>query len=110
MRQYFVDEISADDVQRISEHLTACAQPAPMQGLFWVDLPEDILSPSQYSHKGCKPFCFSIEVGDDFVKFEFLIRSRQTLRCDCIEYANKMQRDFIMNFADNMLSDKNIRT
>lgn len=110
MRQYVIDEISLNDIKTISDYLKIAARESPLPGLFWVDLPEDLLTPLQYGHQDCKPFCFSIETGEDFVKFEFLVRSRQTLRCDCNGYANKAQRDFILNFADKMLSEKQIRT
>ena len=49
-------------------------------------------------------------VGDDFVRFEFLIRSRETMRCTCIGYATRQQRDFILAFADRLVEDLAIRT
>jgi hypothetical protein len=49
-------------------------------------------------------------VGDDFVRFEFLIRSRETMRCACIGYATRVQRDFILAFADRLVEELALRT
>jgi hypothetical protein len=37
------------------------------------------------------------------VRFEFLIPSRETMRCACIGYATRLQRDFILGYADGMV-------
>ncbi|MDP2993205.1 MAG: hypothetical protein Q8N82_07620 [Deltaproteobacteria bacterium] len=109
MRQYLIDELGKEQIEQIAGYLGEHAQPSSVEGLFWVDLPDDLLAEAQYTHKNCKPFCFSIEVCEECVKFEFLIRSKQTLHCDCIQYAGKAQRDFILGFAEKMLSEKGIR-
>jgi hypothetical protein len=36
------------------------------------------------------------------VSFELLIRTRARLRCGCIQYANKNQRDYILEYADGL--------
>jgi hypothetical protein len=51
-----------------------------------------------------------VELGDDFVRFELLIRSRQTMRCACIGYATRQQRDFILAFADRLVEELALRT
>ena len=89
MRQYQLDEIPRPDIPRVREYLDAHAIAAGVEDIWWVDLPEDLLSPEQFSHRDCRPFRFAVEVGDDFVRFEFLIRSRETMRCACIGYATR---------------------
>lgn len=106
MRQYLIDELNQSQIEQISEYLKEHAQQSSVAGLFWVNLPDDLLAEAQYTHESCKPFCFSIEVGEDCVTLEFLIRSKQTLHCNCIQYASKTQRDFILGFADKMLFEK----
>ena len=110
MRQYVIDELDKEDVEKATKYLDTHAQLSSVNGLYWIDLPEDLLSPEQYSHEKCKPFCFSIEVGEDAVKFELLIRSKTTLRCSCIQYASKLQRDFIIGFADRMIEELSVQT
>ena len=115
MRQYQLDEISKSDIPRVREYLHEHAQASRLNDIWWVDLAEDLLSPEQFSHRDCQPFRFAVEVGemevgDSFVRFEFLIRSRETMRCACIGYATRQQRDFILAFADRMVEDLALRT
>jgi hypothetical protein len=110
MRQYLLDEITRQDIPRIREYLNQHAQAAGLEDIWWVDLQEDLLSPEQFSHRDCQPFRFAVELGQNFVRFEFLIRSLQTMRCSCIGYATRQQRDFILAFADRLVEDLALRT
>ncbi len=110
MKQYLLDEISKGDLPRVREYLHGHAKAARLEDIWWVDLPEDLLSPEQFSHRDCRPFRFAVEVGDTFVRFEFLIRSEQIMRCACIGYATRPQRDFILAFADRLVEELALRT
>jgi hypothetical protein len=110
MRQYLLDEISRGDILRIREYLNVHALAAGLEDIWWVDLNEDLLSPDQFTHQDCRPFRFAVELGDNFVRFEFLIRSQQTMRCACIGYATRTQRDFILAFADRLVEELGLRT
>jgi hypothetical protein len=110
MRQYLLDEITRQDIPRVREYLDQHAQAAGLEDIWWVDLPEDLLSPEQFSHRDCQPFRFAVELGQNFVRFEFLIRSLQTMRCSCIGYATRQQRDFILAFADRLVENLALRT
>jgi hypothetical protein len=110
MRQYQLDEIARNDIPRIRSYLNEHAAPAGLADIWWVDLPEDLLSPVQFDHRDCWPHRFAVELGDDFVRFEFLIRSLQTMRCSCIGYATRVQRDFILAFADRLVEDLTLAT
>jgi hypothetical protein len=105
-----LDEIARNDIPRVRDYLNQCAEAARLSDIWWVDLPEDLLNPEQFAHPDCRPFRFSVELGDDFVRFEFLIRSRQTMRCACIGYATRQQRDFILAFADRLVEELSLRT
>jgi len=110
MRQYLLDEISRSDYQGLKDYLTAHAQASGLQDIWWVDLPKDLLSPEQFEHRDCQPFRFAVELGDTFLRLEFLIRSRTTMRCSCIGYATRAQRDFILAFADRLVDDLGLKT
>ena len=110
MRHYQLDEIARIDIPRVREYLNQHAQAAGLEDIWWVDLQEDLLSPDQFSHRDCQPFRFAVELGQNFVRFEFLIRSLQTMRCSCIGYATRQQRDFILAFADRLVEDLELRT
>lgn len=110
MRQYLLDEISRRDITRIRDYLNEHAQASGLQDIWWVDLPQDLLSPDQFEHQECQPFRFAIELGDNFLRFEFLMRSTTTMRCSCIDYATRQQRDFIMAFADRLVKELALKT
>jgi hypothetical protein len=110
MRQYILDEIKRQDIPRIRDYLGEHAQSSGLADVWWVDFSEDLLSPDQFQHRDCAPFRFAVELGDDFVRFEFLVRSQKTLRCSCIDYATRQQRDFILAFADRLVEDLDLKT
>jgi hypothetical protein len=110
MRQYLLDEISRGDIPRIRDYLNEHAIASSLEDIWWVDLSEDLLSPEQFAHHDHQAFRFAVEVGDNFVRFEFLIRSAQTMRCSCIGYATRQQRDFILAFADRLVEDLALKT
>lgn len=110
MRQYLLDEIRKKDIPRIREYLETHATASGLADIWWVDLREDLLSPAQYDHHHCQPYRFAIELGDDYLRFEFLIRSEKTMRCACIDYATRQQRDFILAFADRLVEDLGLKT
>lgn len=109
MRQYVVDELRAKEVEKIKEYLDKYCDLSDIGGLYWLKIPNDILSPTQYEHKSCQPHCAAIELGDKWVKFEMLVRSRQKIRCECVSYATTQQRTFLLSFVDNLLDQTGIR-
>jgi hypothetical protein len=110
MRHYQLDELSRSDVPRIRDYLHQHATASRLEDIWWVDLPEDLLSPEQFAHQDHRPFRFAVELGEDYLRFEFLIRSLQTMRCSCIGFATRQQRDFILAFADRLVADLALRT
>jgi len=110
MRAYLIDEIPHSDMEKITDFLQKNAINSNLDQIFWVRIPEDLLSGAQFSHHECRPFAFAVELGDDWVKLEFLIRSQPNIRCDCSGYCNAQQMDFVIKFAHNMLDRLKIRT
>ncbi len=110
MRQYLLDEINPNDMPAIRSYLADHAITSGLEDIWWVNLSDDLLSPEQFEHRGCQPHRFAIELGDRFLRFEFLIRSRETMHCSCIAYATRQQRDFILAFADRLLEELALKT
>ena len=110
MKAYVLDEISAEDIVNIIRFLKENTAQSTMEQIFWVKFPEDLLSPLQFRHTACQPHAFAVEVGSDLVKMEFLVRSLETMKCDCTAYCTNTQRDYIINFADGMLDQLAIGT
>jgi len=110
MKQYLIDEIARVDFPRIKKYLDCKAQTSGLEGIWWVELGKEQLSDAQMAHPDCQPHCFAVELGRNFIKFEFLIRSRRTMRCSCIGYATPQQSNLIMDFADGLVADLELKT
>jgi hypothetical protein len=110
MRQYLLDELGPREMEAIRTYLTERATPSALDEIFWLEIPKDLLSPVQWEHQDCGPHYLAIEVGKDFLKFEFLVRSQNRFRCDCVEYATALQEDFLMAFARRLIQDLTLKT
>lgn len=109
MRQIVIDELSPMERDNIDSYLKRTVKQGPMIGLYWMELPSDLLSPTQQDHQRCGPFYCAVEVEAAKVTFELLIRSNTSLHCDCIAHATPAQRQFILDFVDTMVREEHIR-
>ncbi len=110
MKSYYIDEISTADLGQITGYLNKNAGESGMEKLFWVEIPEELLTGFQSEHTECRPHRFAIETGDTWIKAEFFIRTSVRFRCDCNGYCDENQKIFIMNYIDNLLKELGIRT
>ena len=95
--------------QYLKEHATASS----LEDIWWVDLPEDLLSPEQFADRDCRPFRFAVEVGREWGTLRALRVPHpqpKKMRCTCIDYATRQQRDFILAYADRLVEDLALRT
>lgn len=102
MKQYLIDELRPNDYKKIKEYMDETLGPQPVEGMYWIPLGPDLMDAVQAAHTECQPFYFAVVLEPTSVSFEFLVRSRRRMRCDCIHYANKRQRDSIIEFADSI--------
>jgi len=110
MRAYLIDEISASDIKKITAFLNENSIRSRLNSVFWVEIPADLLSGVQYEHKNCRPYVFAAELGDDWFKAEFFVRTLEGMGCDCQNYATPQQREFILSFFHNMIDALDVRT
>ncbi len=103
MKQYVIDQLRGSDYERIRGFLEGHSESTAMEGLYWVEVPEELYAGVQKEHGSCRPFYFAVNLSREQVDFELLVRSRQVLRCSCIAYATPAQREFIIGFADGMV-------
>lgn len=109
MRQYRIDQLSREERANIESYLKRTLSPGPVAGVYWIEVPQDLLSSEQREHGDCGPFFFAVELEAEAVCFEMLVRSKTNLHCSCIAYASKAQRDFVLRFVDRMLQEEHIR-
>ena len=103
MRQFLVDEIPRRQMEGIRLYLKEKTVSSGLEEIFWLEIPEKLLSSVQEEHKSCGPHYLAIETGQDFIKFEFLVRCRKRLHCDCLRYATPRQESFLMEFARGLI-------
>ncbi len=110
MRAYLIDEIPAGEMGRIKTFLGEHATQSSLDQIFWVRIPDDLLSETQFLHTQCQPHVFAVELGDNWIKLEFFVRTLKSLRCDCPAYCTPMQRDYVCRFGDGIVERLNIST
>lgn len=109
MRQYLIDELSFLERDNLESFLKRTLKPGPLNGVYWLELPADLLGPAQFEHPKCGPFYLTVLLEVKSIRFEFLVRSSVALHCECIAWASPEQRRFVLDFADKMLIEERIK-
>ncbi len=110
MRQIVIDELSPLERDNIDSYLKRSLKQGPMIGLYWLVLPDELLSEEQQGHDECSPFYLGVEVEQQRVRFELLVRSESNLHCSCISHTNSAQRQYVLDFIDKMVEEEHIRS
>lgn len=96
-------------MQRLLSCLETKTVKASLEDMYWLEIPKNLLSTEQREHAAqCGPFVCSLETGPNWLKVELLTRGRGKLRCSCIAYAGREQRDWILDQIDAMLTELDI--
>ncbi len=109
MKQYVVDELRLQDVEKLKAHLDHTLPEPTLAGVYRLPLESSLLSTLQRSHSDCGPFYFALELTMDRLSCEMLVRAEQRIRCDCIGEATAAQRNWLMDTIDAMLETLGIR-
>ena len=105
-----IDQLRENDFLQLEEYLNKNSEAGELPGIYWIPVPESLLERTQLEHRDCQPFFFAINLDRNSISFEMLIRTRIRLRCGCIQYANEQQRDYILNYADQLFEKLNLMT
>ncbi len=106
MRQYLLDELSFLERDNLEHFLKRSLKPGPIGGVFWLEVPPELLAPPQLEHPSCGPFYFSVVLEQAELRAEFLVRSSHNMHCSCIAWATPAQRQFVLDFVDKMLQEE----
>ncbi|MCI5221630.1 MAG: hypothetical protein D3924_02850 [Candidatus Electrothrix sp. AR4] len=106
MRQYLIDELSFLEHDNLDSYLKRTVKPGSLSGVFWLELPHNLLAQAQLDHPDCGPFYFSIVLEKTEIRIEFLVRSSHNMHCSCISWATQEQRQFVLDFIDNMVKEE----
>lgn len=103
MKQYVIDGLRLDDYHKLKTYLDESLQSSPLGGIYWLELDKELLTPLQKDHEGCYPHFFALVLEETSLSFEFLVRIKQNIKCDCMGYATDPQRIWLMDQADAIL-------
>ena len=110
MKQYVIDELRPGDHKKIKQYLDDVYGAAEMGAIYWVPIAEDMLTEIQREHNDCQPYYFAIELAENQLALEFLVRTKNRIRCACIGYASKDLRIWIMEAVDAIFEKLDIAT
>jgi len=110
MRTYLLEDFLPEQLAKVCERLAEMGLSGPLDGIYYLPLPLDLLSEEQTAHHAeCGPYIFVLEVvGESSLKLELLVRAQGKLRCSCVAYATPEQRAQIMDTMDNLLRELDI--
>ena len=109
MSWYAVDDLSAEETARLAQALRDMEFSSGMNGLYWLPVPEAMLSPVQREHAAdCGPYALGLELEEHSLRLELLVRARGRLRCDCVRYAGPELRAHMIAYLDQLLTDLQI--
>jgi hypothetical protein len=97
-------------VGKIRQFLLERSRVSGVEDLFWIEIPEDLLSPVQRLHRDCGPHVFAVELGASSVRTELFSRSLRRMRCECQHYGSERQIRFALQWIHRMLDELSIRT
>jgi hypothetical protein len=110
MRQYIIDELRPGDYRKVKVYLDDQLTTGSIEGVYWMPLEKHLLNATQVRHRHCQPFYVALELTPVKLSCELLIRTQHQVRCDCIEYANETQRNWIIATIDAIFNRLDIYT
>ncbi len=109
MKQYVVDGFRPADYIKLKEYLDQSLESSPLGGIYWLTVEPGHLTPLQLSHQDCRPHVFGLELEETSLSCEFLVRIKNNIKCDCMDYATTAQRNWLMDTVDAILEKLDIR-
>ena len=109
MKQYVIDQLRPADYEAVKAYLDKNYSSSNVEGIYWIPLEQSIFTELQSEHKECQPFYFAVDLEQNFMASELLIRTKNKMRCSCMSYANEKQLNWIIQFTDAIFDRLNIK-
>jgi hypothetical protein len=110
MKQYVIDELRPKDYELLKACLNQRYLFGDLEGIYWIPLEKEMLTDLQSQHDACQPFYFALEIHENRLACELLVRTRNRLRCSCIGYATEIQRNWLIRSVDALFDELGIKT
>jgi len=116
MRAYLIEDLFEADIAKIKKALGEMNLQGPLEGIYYLPLPVELLQQEQKNHlEECGPYFMSLEVmegpsemSECQIKLELLTRARNKIRCSCVTYATPEQRRHMVEYIDQFLDELEI--
>jgi len=109
MKQYVIDDLRPNDYELIKAFMEKNYSSSKVDGIYWIQLDQNILTDIQAEHTDCQPFYFAVDLEPNLIAFEMLIRTQKKMRCDCMGYATETQRNWLIRIADSIFDALEIK-
>ncbi len=110
MKQFVIDELRPKDYETIKAYMDENFNSSNVGGIYWLQLDQNILTEVQKEHAECQPFYFAVDLEQNLIAFELLVRTKNRIRCNCMGYATEKQRNWLIGFADSIFDKLKIKT
>lgn len=113
MRSYLIEDLVDKDYQRILSAFDVLGFRGPIEGIYYLPLPVELLQTEQQAHLDeCGPYFMGLEgvesPDNNHFKLELLVRGRNKIRCSCITYATSAQRKHMIEYLDQFIEELEI--
>ena len=109
MKQYLIDGLRLKDNEKLKAYLDQCLKSSCLGGVYWLEIDSTLLTPIQQEHETCHPHVFALTLEETYLSCEFLVRIEKKIKCDCMAYATREQRDWLIDQVDAILEKLDIR-
>ncbi len=109
MKQYVIDQLRLEDYKKLKSYLDENFKGSGVENLYWLPLDEGILNEVQISHIECHPFYFALELTEMALSCELLVRTKNSMKCTCMEYADTDQRNWLIDCVDAIFEKLEIK-
>jgi len=109
MKQYVIDQLRPADYEAVKAYLDENFESSSLEGIYWIPLDQGILTEVQAEHTECQPFYFAVDLEQNFMANELLVRTKSKMRCSCMGYATEKQLYWIIQFVDAVFDKLGIK-
>ncbi|MFW6080775.1 MAG: hypothetical protein ACOC7W_02595 [Desulfosalsimonas sp.] len=108
MKQYVIDQLRENDLDRLRSLLDERFGPAVLDRVYWVPMDPEYYTPVQAAHEDCHPLYFALQLKPGALAGEFLVRTHSRMRCDCMGYATEAQQAWFISLIDGIVRELDI--
>ncbi|MBF0468459.1 MAG: hypothetical protein HQK61_06185 [Desulfamplus sp.] len=108
MKQYLIDGLRPEDYEKLKRYCDETFGQPSLGSIYWVEMEPELLNSMQKDHMECQPHYFAFELEEQRLSCELLVRIKKNIKCDCMCYADKKQREWLMDKVDAMLDGLDI--